>query len=145
MVPGTWSPDCRTWKCQEDILDVILVYRKAEGSLHRLYRLCAGASQLHGSFKMHGAYYAAGVMLLMLTCITVVPVRRNGLCVGDPRLRAFSHWPDLGFSLRRGFDTHYESFWLFPIQVRREGLSRGGCMLQPAGCYLTHDLGPGMA
>lgn len=52
-----------------------------------------------------------------------------------------------GFSLRRGFHSHshYESFWLFPIQVSREGLSRGGCMLQPAGCYLAPILEPGTA
>lgn len=59
MGPGTWSPDCRTWKCQEDISDIVLVFGKAEGSLHRLYRLGTGASQLHGSFTMHGAYYEA--------------------------------------------------------------------------------------
>lgn len=95
-----------------------LVYGKPEGSLHRLHRLGTGVPQLHG------AYYVLVYAMLVLTCSSLGETGPGGVwggikiaCNFPLAVSRFQSAPRLG--------SHYESFWLFPIQMRREGLSRG--------------------
>ena len=60
----------------------VLVYDKSEGSLHRLYRLGTGASQLHGAY-----YYAVVYARADMHAAGVSETgRRGGLCVGAVKI-----------------------------------------------------------